>query len=45
MIVSPKIPVLQVGVYSLLGVYSTDWGHIFAGVVLAAIPSSRRICC
>jgi len=38
MIVSPKIPVLQVGVYNLLGVYSTDWGHIFAGVVLAAIP-------
>lgn len=38
LIVSPKIPVLQVGVYNLLGVYSTDWGHIFAGVVIAAIP-------
>jgi raffinose/stachyose/melibiose transport system permease protein len=38
MIVSPKLPVLQVGVFNLLGVYSTEWGHIFAGVVLAAIP-------
>jgi raffinose/stachyose/melibiose transport system permease protein len=38
MIVSPKIPVLQVGVFNLLGVYSTEWGHIFAGVVLAALP-------
>jgi raffinose/stachyose/melibiose transport system permease protein len=38
MIVSPKIPVLQVGVFNLLGVYSTEWGHIFAGVVIAAIP-------
>jgi raffinose/stachyose/melibiose transport system permease protein len=38
MIVSPKLPMLQVGVYNLLGVYSTEWGHIFAGVVLAAIP-------
>jgi raffinose/stachyose/melibiose transport system permease protein len=38
MIVSPKLPVLQVGVFNLLGVYSTEWGHIFAGVVIAAIP-------
>jgi raffinose/stachyose/melibiose transport system permease protein len=38
LIVSPKLPVLQVGVYNLLGVYSTEWGHIFAGVVLAALP-------
>ncbi len=38
MIVSPKLPLLQVGVYNLLGVYSTEWGHIFAGVVLAALP-------
>ncbi|HLZ07177.1 MAG TPA: carbohydrate ABC transporter permease, partial [Chloroflexota bacterium] len=38
MIVSPKIPVLQVGVFNLLGVYSPEWGHIFAGVVLAALP-------
>jgi raffinose/stachyose/melibiose transport system permease protein len=38
MIVSPKLPVLQVGVFNLLGVYSTEWGHIFAGVVLAALP-------
>jgi raffinose/stachyose/melibiose transport system permease protein len=38
MIVSPKIPMLQVGVYNLLGIYSTEWGHIFAGVVISAIP-------
>lgn len=38
MIVSPKIPMLQVGVYNLLGVYSTEWGHIFAGVIISAIP-------
>ena len=38
MIVSPKLPMLQVGVFNLLGVYSTEWGHIFAGVVLAALP-------
>lgn len=38
LIVSPKIPMLQVGVYNLLGVYSTDWGQIFAGVVLSAVP-------
>jgi raffinose/stachyose/melibiose transport system permease protein len=38
LIVSPKIPTLQVGVYNLLGVYSTEWGHIFAGVVLSALP-------
>jgi raffinose/stachyose/melibiose transport system permease protein len=38
MVVSPKLPMLQVGVFNLLGVYSTEWGHIFAGVVLAAIP-------
>lgn len=38
LIVSPKIPMLQVGVYNLLGVYSTNWGDIFAGVVIAALP-------
>jgi len=38
LIVSPKIPMLQVGVYNLLGVYSTNWGEIFAGVVVAAFP-------
>jgi raffinose/stachyose/melibiose transport system permease protein len=38
MVASPRLPVLQVGVFNLLGVYSTEWGHIFAGVVLAAIP-------
>lgn len=38
LVVSPKIPMLQVGVYNLLGVYSTEWGHIFAGVVISAIP-------
>lgn len=38
LVVSPRIPTLQVGVYNLLGVYSTEWGHIFAGVVISAIP-------
>lgn len=38
LVVSPKIPMLQVSVYNLLGVYSTEWGHIFAGVVIAAVP-------
>ncbi|MGH7861482.1 MAG: carbohydrate ABC transporter permease [Candidatus Dormibacteraceae bacterium] len=38
LVVSPKIPMLQVGVYNLLGVYSTEWGHIFAGVVISAVP-------
>lgn len=38
LVVSPKIPTLQVGVYNLLGVYSTEWGHIFAGVVISAVP-------
>jgi raffinose/stachyose/melibiose transport system permease protein len=38
LIVSPKIPTLQVAVYNLLGVYSTQWGQVFAGVVTGAIP-------
>jgi raffinose/stachyose/melibiose transport system permease protein len=38
LIVSPKIPMLQVAVYNLLGVYSTQWGQVFAGVVTGAIP-------
>ena len=25
-------------VYNLLGVYSTQWGQVFAGVVTGAIP-------
>ncbi len=38
LIVSPKLPMLQVAVYNLVGVYSTNWGQIFAGVVLSALP-------
>jgi raffinose/stachyose/melibiose transport system permease protein len=38
LIVSPKLPMLQVAVYGLVGQYSTNWGHIFAGVVLSALP-------
>jgi raffinose/stachyose/melibiose transport system permease protein len=38
LIVSPKLPMLQVAVYGLVGQYSTNWGQIFAGVVLSAIP-------
>jgi raffinose/stachyose/melibiose transport system permease protein len=38
LVVSPKIKMLQVGVYNLIGVYSTEWGQIFAGVVLSALP-------
>jgi raffinose/stachyose/melibiose transport system permease protein len=38
LIVSPKLPMLQVAVYGLVGVYSTNWGQIFAGVVLSALP-------
>jgi raffinose/stachyose/melibiose transport system permease protein len=38
LIISPKLPMLQVAVYNLVGVYSTDWGQIFAGVVLSALP-------
>jgi raffinose/stachyose/melibiose transport system permease protein len=38
LIVSPKLPMLQVAVYGLVGQYSTNWGQIFAGVVLSATP-------
>jgi raffinose/stachyose/melibiose transport system permease protein len=38
LIISPSIPLLQVNVYKLLGFYSTEWGHIFAGVVISAVP-------
>ena len=38
LIVSPKLPMLQVAVYGLVGQYSTNWGQIFAGVVLSALP-------
>ena len=38
LVVSPKLPTLQVGVYNLIGQYATEWGQIFAGVVMAALP-------
>jgi raffinose/stachyose/melibiose transport system permease protein len=38
LVVSPKLPTLQVGVYNLIGQYATEWGQVFAGVVMAALP-------
>ena len=35
---APDVPLLQVGVQNLRGVYSTQWGYIFAGVGLSALP-------
>jgi len=46
LIVSPKLPMLQVAVYNLVGVYSTNWGQIFAGVVSFGLaPWCWRTCC
>ena len=30
--------ILQVGINNLRGYYSTEWGYIFAGVMVAALP-------
>jgi raffinose/stachyose/melibiose transport system permease protein len=38
LILTPDVPTLQVGVNNLRGFYSTNWGAIFAGVTLAALP-------
>jgi raffinose/stachyose/melibiose transport system permease protein len=38
LVLTPDVPTLQVGVNNLRGFYSTDWGNIFAGVTLAALP-------
>ncbi len=38
LILAPDVPTLQVGVNNLRGYYSTEWGLIFAGVTLAALP-------
>jgi raffinose/stachyose/melibiose transport system permease protein len=38
LILAPSVPTLQVGVNNLRGYYSTDWGNIFAGVMLASLP-------
>ncbi len=38
LILAPDVPTLQVGVNNLRGYYSTEWGYIFAGVTLAALP-------
>jgi raffinose/stachyose/melibiose transport system permease protein len=38
LILAPDVPTLQVGVNNLRGYYSTDWGNIFAGVTLSALP-------
>jgi raffinose/stachyose/melibiose transport system permease protein len=38
LVAAPDVPLLQVGVTNLRGYYSTQWGFIFAGVVLSALP-------
>lgn len=38
LILAPDVPTLQVGINNLRGYYSTNWGNIFAGVTLSAIP-------
>ena len=38
LILSPGTPTLQVGINNLRGFYSTEWGYIFAGVMVAALP-------
>jgi len=38
LILAPDVPTLQVGVNNLRGYYSTNWGNIFAGVTLSALP-------
>ena len=38
LVAAPSIPTLQVGVNNLRGYYSTQWGFIFAGVTLSAVP-------
>ncbi len=38
LILSPGTPTLQVGINNLRGYYSTQWGYIFAGVMVAALP-------
>ena len=35
---APSVPLLQVGVAGLQGTYSTQWGYVFAGVCLSALP-------
>ena len=38
LIIAPDVPTLQVGGNGVRGYYSTNWGHIFAGVTLSALP-------
>jgi raffinose/stachyose/melibiose transport system permease protein len=38
LVAAPAVPTLQVGVNNLRGYYSTEWGFIFAGVTLSALP-------
>ena len=33
-----KVATLPLGILNFFGVYSTDWGLIFASVVIAALP-------
>ncbi len=36
---SPDIQTLPLGLYTLFGAYSTDWGTVFAAVMIASLPA------
>lgn len=36
---SPDIQTLPLGLYTLFGAYSTDWGTVFAAVMIASVPA------
>ena len=36
--IKPAIQTLPVGIMSFVGVYSTEWGLVFASVVVSALP-------
>ena len=38
LVLTPDVPTLQVGVNNLRGFYSTNWGAIFAGVIMSSLP-------
>ena len=37
-VLTPDASALQVMVYNLRGIYSTNWGAIFAGVIISSLP-------
>ena len=40
----PSVETLPLGILNFFGVYSTEWGLIFASVVLSRSPWSRSTC-